>query len=306
MALAALLLSGCFVPRSSSPPCSHGSSGPSARASSVTLQLFPSAPPPDSPELNDRRNAKMATLLGALIDDPESAKELLRESDSLLLAPFRAGSAPAGSVYGTGSAQEKLAKYEEAMNERIERASSSGPLGQRQAAALRRMRDYVVAELAEESAEEDDGYDGDDLDPLIRFRGGNTLRLRGGGRFGRAPWRSTVHEGVDAILDGTEAASKTLSKGLRDLEPTLRRTLRSLDPRPMPTMGDAAVAGAAAGFLCGAVLVGDPRVMAVAGAAGFAYTHRYPEKVPSRVCAVVDRCSDEVAKLRRGIVERWG
>ena len=233
------------------------------RAPMAALQVFPTPPPADSPE-RENRNARMATLLSRLIEAPDSAPEILRASNAMLLAPFR-GSAEPDSVYGEGSVAEKLRKYTAAMDERITRATDG------QAHALRLMRDHVVAELL--------GDGDDDLDTILRLRGGSAVRSR-------------LHQGLDAVCD---TADVVLHEARR-LAPRSRL-------RPLPTTTDAVLAGGCAGFMCGKVFIGDPKLMALVGASAFAYTRHNPDQVPPRACAIVGRACDWASRLRRAVVE---
>ena len=102
------------------------------------------------------RNAKMALLLGSLVDaeSQDEVQALLRDARSLLLEPF-VGEPDPGSIYeGAATLDEKVERYEASIVERIGRAE--GP----QKAAFQSMLDYVLDELGfeqDDAGEEDAG-----------------------------------------------------------------------------------------------------------------------------------------------------
>lgn len=93
-------------------------------------------------------------------------------------------------------------------------------------------------------------------------------------------------------LETLDGACLSAESGLR----SLRRQLRS--PALAPSTVDAALAGAAGGWLTGKVLVGDPKWMAAAGAASFAWAHRFPQRSHTRLCALARKPTRLVRRLR--------
>ena len=97
---------------------------------------------------------------------------------------------------------------------------------------------------------------------------------------------ATLTRQVDGLLDRLMGKGGVLDAGLAFAEEgisNLRSRVRE-DRLPMRRVSsgssvalDAAVAGCTAGFLCGKIVVGDPLVMAVAGAVGLAAATRWPE-----------------------------
>eukprot|EP00316_Scyphosphaera_apsteinii_P013338 CAMPEP_0119306560 /NCGR_PEP_ID=MMETSP1333-20130426/7283_1 /TAXON_ID=418940 /ORGANISM="Scyphosphaera apsteinii, Strain RCC1455" /LENGTH=215 /DNA_ID=CAMNT_0007309883 /DNA_START=145 /DNA_END=789 /DNA_ORIENTATION=+ len=215
----------------------------------------------------------MATLLGQIIDKPEIACETLQANRDLLIEPFR-GNAARGSVYGDGNIEAKLSRYKDAMDKRILRVSSS-QLDQDKAAALQTMRDYVIAELSPEASTS-----------FARFRGG-------GSAGSQLCLRRRLHAGLDTVLDQAESASAALRR-VCALEQSAGSNphVWSREGRPVPSMCDAVLVGGVTGFLCGVVLIGEPKVMAATGALSFTFSQRWPERVPPRAHVVVDRCID--------------
>mmetsp|Transcript_243 Transcript_243/g.759 ORF Transcript_243/g.759 Transcript_243/m.759 type:complete len:150 (+) Transcript_243:31-480(+) len=90
---------------------------------------------------------------------------------------------------------------------------------------------------------------------------GGLTRLRGGSASPAllSPERRRL---IDDVLRETERSAATLRQRLR--------------PLGGPTPADAAAAGAALGFCFGKVLIGDPKLLALVGAASFAYAQRHP------------------------------
>ncbi|KAL3902489.1 MAG: hypothetical protein SGPRY_012049, partial [Prymnesium sp.] len=165
------------------------------------------------------RHSQMTALLSDLVNNPAAADSLLRERSALLLAPFQGTPAP-DSIYGSGSLEDRLARYVAVMDERIDKAASSGGRGSEQAAALKAMRDYVVSQL---SPSDDLGEEeaAGSLDAITRLRGGNS-GLRG-----------RLHAGVDALFDGYDKATTSLGS----------LPAQSGAKRQIPTLGDVALAG---------------------------------------------------------------
>ena len=87
------------------------------------------------------------------------------------------------------------------------------------------------------------------------------------------------------VLPMAEEGSTSLRK---QLKPKARK----------PTTADAIAAGAAVGFVCGKVVIGDPKLLAMAGAASFAYAHCNPEKSDKRLRAVSNRVAELVHEAR--------
>ena len=118
------------------------------RAPTCRMQgLFPVA----DGEPREDRNKEMAAILGNLIeaaDDPVMASAMLKSKTSFLLEPF-IGLPEPGSIYGAANTlAEKVAVYEAAMEERQAKALKS-PNGERQATALKLLKDHVLSEIAQ-------------------------------------------------------------------------------------------------------------------------------------------------------------
>ena len=259
--------------------------------------LFPTgAETPKASTGPQSRNAQMAALLSALIESPEQTRSLLREARTLLLAPFE-GVPEDGSIYGDAAStlDERVARYEAAMSDRVAKARRSGSLAQ--SAALESMLDFVLDELgfereATDDEEESGGAEGvaaklaaamasDEAaaEELMRLRGGGA---RGGGSFLDDP---AVRRNVDSVLRATEAGASELRRSLR---PLLRQ----------PTATDATAAGACVGYATGKIFFGDPKLLALCGACAFAYAHTYPEKTDARLLSVASRCSELMHEAR--------
>jgi len=129
----------------------------------------------------ESRGARMASLLGALVEATESAddtRDLLREASPMLLAPFEEGSEGYGSVYGDAGASldDKVEAYEAAMSERIQKAQKSG--GEAQARALSNMLLHVLDELGFEQTPDDArNPDEDDSSDIASPRRGSDVRM---------------------------------------------------------------------------------------------------------------------------------
>ena len=239
----------------------------------------------------------MATLLGAMIENPENSPALLEEAASMLLQPFE-GIPEEGSIYGdaTSTLEEKAEKYEAAMSERIARARTGG--SEAQAAALESMLTFVLDELGFEQTPDDDAVSGGDeiaskmaaalaseddgdLDELMRLRGGR----RGGGGASALLDDPELRQSLDNVPRATEKGASQLRKNLKPLFGG-------------PTATDYAFSGAFVGFATGKILIGDPKLLAVAGASAFAYSHRWPEKTDRRLRAFARRAAELTHEAR--------
>ena len=223
------------------------------------------------------RNALMTALLSKLIESPSDAPSLLRDAKPMLLEPFT-GVPEAGSIYGEESStlEEKIEKYEAVMSARI---SSAKP---EQAAALQSMLLFVLDELGFEQTEEPGVSSESSADETLRLRGGASSH--GGSTIFQID-SAALCNGVDAALRETERGAKALRKSLRPLIAG-------------PTMTDALIAGAFTGFATGKILVGDPKLLAMAGSASFAYAHKYPLRVHPSLRKVSRRCSELAHEAR--------
>lgn len=93
--------------------------------------------------------------------------------------------------------------------------------------------------------------------------------------------------GVDRFLSSAERAADRSATEAR----ALRRALAH-----KPSLYDAAAAGALGGWLCGRIIIGDPRIMAIAGSSACVYAaHRQPDRRWGR-CA--NRLTSEFKALR--------
>jgi len=247
---------------------------PRARTPAISLQLFPPASIPE-PATSDR-SAKMAALIHRLADSysfdfPAEADELLRSHRAFLLAPF-VGHPECGSIYGDGSTEDKVQRYVSSLNERIEKAHAI-PTGSRLAAALARMRDYVVAELEPAGAARASAS----LATLTRLRGG-TVRAR-------------LHSGLDAVVDQCV--------NLADTFVDIRRS--TIEP---PNVFDALVTGTFTGLLFGAYFFREYKRSTIVFASAFAITHTFPERIPPIAVNVVIASSEQVGRARRTVLRR--
>lgn len=222
------------------------------------------------------RSAQMTRLLSKLIDSPADAPSLLREAEPMLLAPF-IGVPEEGSVYGDEESllEDKVEAYEATMSARIDSAAPA------QAAALESMLVFVLDSLGFERTADEEESDIDGLSDAMRLRGGG--KAKGGGGFQIDD--PQVRDAIDSVLRETERGAKALRKKIKPLIVG-------------PTMTDAVFAGAAAGFATGKILFGDPKLLAMAGAAAFAYAHSNPENCPRYLRTASRRCSELTREAR--------
>lgn len=98
--------------------------------------------------------------------------------------------------------------------------------------------------------------------------------------------------GVDRFLSSAERAADRSATEAR----ALRRALAH-----KPSLYDAAAAGALGGWLCGRIIIGDPRIMAIAGSSVCVYAaHRQPDRRWGR-CA--NRLTSEFKALRTRVAQ---
>lgn len=123
---------------------------------------------------------------------------------------------------------------------------------------------------------------------MHRVLGVALLLVGGGAAAGRAAPApdSSVGRRIDNFLDTTLGHGGLLDHGLSALEGGIRGLRQVVQEERLPTRPssappsvalDASLAGCLAGFGCGVVLIGDPKVLAVAGALSFAAATRWPD-----------------------------
>ena len=122
------------------------------------MSLFPRDPYDNEAPTPQSRNAAMAALLGALMEDPQESSRLLADADGLLLAPFFGVPDEGSTVYGSAGStlEERVESYEAAMKDRINRTRCAGSV--EAADALQCMLEYVLDRLG--YAQTDDGASG--------------------------------------------------------------------------------------------------------------------------------------------------
>ena len=113
------------------------------------------------------------------------------------------------------------------------------------------------------------------------------LVVVGGAAAGRATpaLDSSVARRIDGFLDTALGRGGLLDRGLGALEGGIHGLRQVVQDERLPTRPsaassvalDASLAGCLAGFGCGVVLIGDPKVLAVAGALSFAAATRWPD-----------------------------
>lgn len=138
------------------------------------------------------------------------------------------------------------------------------------------------------------------------------LTLRGGSNSRSSPRGGYSSSTLPPIITSAPAALDAVDSALfhaEDVLRRLRRRVRECSPRDVhaaPSTLDAALGGAACGYLTGLIVVGDPKTMAVAGALCFAWAHRFPEKTHWRLRAVSARPARLARKARARVVEAIG
>ena len=97
---------------------------------------------------------------------------------------------------------------------------------------------------------------------------------------------SSIARRIDGVVDTALGRGGLVDRGLGALEGGIRGLRQAVQEERLPTRTssappsvvlDASLAGCLAGFGCGVVLIGDPKVLAVAGALTFAAATRFPD-----------------------------
>ena len=136
-----------------------------------------------------------------------------------------------------------------------------------------------------------------DLPAAISSRRIEPLRLRGGAT---AVLDEELRHQLNSWLLQAEETSSKLRKNILPMaeegSTQLRKKLKPVGS--LATGVDAAAAGAVVGFATGKILIGDPKLLAMAGAASFAYAHKYPEKSNVRFRDVANRFADLAHEAR--------
>ena len=103
---------------------------------------------------------------------------------------------------------------------------------------------------------------------------------------------------VDRRVDDAAALAKSAARGARRAVSTAK--LDVADGLVGATVFDAMFAGAASGYLCGKLLVGDPTWLALAGCMSFGFAKEFPECkwLPPRFVRTSRRAAGAVARLR--------
>ena len=118
------------------------------------------------------------------------------------------------------------------------------------------------------------------------------IRLRGGGR------KDTTLLDKGSSLLNEPSVRETLDAVLRETERGAAMLRKSLKPAGGPTTIDAVLSGAVLGVVTGKVLIGDPKLLAVTGAAAFSYAHQCPGQVPPQLRDASRRCSELAHEVR--------
>lgn len=106
---------------------------------------------------------------------------------------------------------------------------------------------------------------------------------------------------LDAALDQAFVGLEAARTGLQRAQSGEFEGRLSPHPR---FVGDAALAGCAAGFACGSILVGSPKLLAVCGAVSFSYAARCPERVPRWLDQLSDRSAIAMRRARQNFNDR--
>lgn len=121
------------------------------------------------------------------------------------------------------------------------------------------------------------------------------LTLRGGSNSRSSPRGGYSSSTLPPIITSAPAALDAVDSALfhaEDVLRRLRRRVRECSPRDVnaaPSTLDAALGGAACGYLTGLIVVGDPKTMAVAGSS-LRSTHS-PMPSPRRhICCFLNQC----------------
>ena len=109
--------------------------------------------------------------------------------------------------------------------------------------------------------------------------------------------------GLDGALGKAESGLGSLRRQLGRAQDDLGDVDQAVRPRPAGRTGDAALSGCALGLACGWIVVGDPKLLAVVGAASFAYVHRNPACSP-RMAGFVESGAVLSRKMRHAFAYR--
>ena len=110
---------------------------------------------------------------------------------------------------------------------------------------------------------------------------------------------------VDQSVDDATALARSAARGAAGAARGARRAvydakLDVADGLVGATVFDAMFAGAASGYLCGKLLIGDPALLALAGCMSFGFAKEFPECkwLPPRFVRTSRRAAGAVARLR--------
>ncbi|KAG8463921.1 hypothetical protein KFE25_000089 [Diacronema lutheri] len=107
----------------------------------------------------------------------------------------------------------------------------------------------------------------------------------------------TARGSADPLLSGADRALSLFERAAKGSSRKAGELRRQISGKTIsPTVYEAAAAGGATGWLCGAVLVGDTRVMAVAGACAFVYAQQ--KQPDNRWASWANRLTAETHVLR--------
>jgi hypothetical protein len=109
---------------------------------------------------------------------------------------------------------------------------------------------------------------------------------------------SVLDSALGDIAGGIENFRTSLQQVALEEEEGLPRS-----PHPR-FVGDAAIAGCAAGFACGTLITGSPKLMAISCAAGFSYAAKCPDRVPRWLDRLSHRSAVAMRNARKDLHER--